>query len=126
MSRTSPTNAIAELYGLITTPSLPTGVTAAYPFEPAPGQGAKPVMITVAFVGMTAIDYLLALRIYVTSDVDAQTAQDTLASLVMTVDGRMTSGFGPSNWDVDWDPELAAFVATNIFQVGREDDTAFR
>lgn len=126
MARTSPTNAIAELYGLITTPSLPAGVTAAYSFEPAAGQGAKPVMITVFFAGMTAVDYLLALRIYVTSDVDAESAQATLASLVMTIDARMTSGFGPSNWENGFDPELGAFVATNIFQVGREDDAAFR
>lgn len=116
----------AELFALITTPSLPTGVTAAYPFEPPPGQGVKPVMVTVATAGMTAVDYLLALRIYVSTDADAETAQNTLDDLIMTIDGRMTSGFGPSNWDVAYDAELAAFVAVNVFLVGREDSVAFR
>lgn len=126
MARNSIANAKAELFALITSPSLPTGVTAAFPFEPPPGQGTKPVMVTVATVGMTAVDYLLALRIYVSADVDAETAQDTLDDLILIVDGRMTSGFGPSNWEVEYDPALGAFVATNIFLVGREDDVAFR
>lgn len=126
MSRNSIANAKAELYALITTPALPTGVTAAYPFEPLPGQGAKPVMVTVATAGMTAVDYLLALRVYVSADADAEWAQATLDTLILTLDGRMTSGFGPSNWEVDWDPELGAFVAVNTFLVGREDDVAWR
>ena len=126
MARNSLAAAKAELYSLITTGGLPANVTAAYDYEPAPGQAQKPVAVTVSTAGMTAVDYLLALRIYVTAEPDAEKAQDDLDLLIMALDARMTSGFGPSNWEVDYDPELTAFVATNIFQVGREDDTAWR
>jgi hypothetical protein len=126
MARTSIAASKAELYGLITTGGLPTGLTAAYDHEPLPGDAQKPAALTISTAGMTAVDYLIALRIYVSAEPDAEKAQDDLDSLIMAVDGRMTSGFGPSNWDVAYDPDLTAFVATNIFQVGREDDIAFR
>ena len=126
MARTSLAASKAELYALITTGGLPSGVSAAYDHEPLAGQMQKPVAVTVSTAGMTAVDYLIALRIYVTAEPDAEKAQDDLDALIMTVDGRMTSGFGPSNWEVNYDGELNAFVATNVFQVGREDDVAWR
>lgn len=126
MARTSLAASKAELLALITTGGLPSGVTAAYDHEPTAGGMQKPVTVTISTAGMTAVDYLIALRIYVTAEPDAEKAQDDLDLLIMLVDGRMTSGFGPSNWDVAYDAELNSFVATNIFQVGREDDVAFR
>lgn len=126
MARTSLAASKAELYGLITTGGLPTNVTAAYNYEPLAGQMQKPVALTISTAGMTAVDYLIALRIYVTAESDAQKAQDDLDATIMAVDARMTSGFGPSNWDVTYDAELNAFVALNVFNVGREDDTAWR
>jgi hypothetical protein len=126
MARTSLAASKAELHSLITTGGLPSGLTIAYDHEPRVGHLQKPTAVTISTAGMTAVDYLIALRIYVTAEPDAEKAQDDLDSLIMLVDGRMTSGFGPSNWDVVYDAELDAFVATNIFQVGREDDIAFR
>ena len=126
MARTSLAASKAELYSLITSGGLPTGVTAAYDHEPLSGHLQKPVAITISTAGMNAVDYQIALRIYVTAEPDAEKAHDDLDTLIMTVDGRMTSGFGPSNWDVTYDSELNAFVATNVFDVGREDDTAWR
>lgn len=79
-------------------------------------------MVTIATAGMTPVFYLIALRIYVTTDVDAQWAQDTMDSLIQTIDARMDARFGPSQWETEFVPELAAFVATNVFEVGREDD----
>jgi hypothetical protein len=126
VSRTSVANAKAELYSLITSPAL-SGVTATYPFEPIPGQGAKPVMVTVATTGMTPTDYLLTVRIYATAEVDAKSAQDTLDTLVQTIDARIgsTGRYGPSRWEVEFVPELAAFVASNALEIGREDQAAF-
>lgn len=126
MARTSLAASKAELYSLITTGGLPSGVTAAYDYEPLSGQMQKPVAVTISTAGMTAVDYLIALRIYVTAEQDAEKAQDDLDTLILAVDGRMTSGFGPSNWDVAYDAELNAFVAVNVFQVGREDSVAWR
>jgi hypothetical protein len=122
VSRTSIANAKAELHNLINSPAL-TGVTATYSYEPIPGQGVKPVMVTVATTGMTPTFYLLTVRIYATADVDAKAAQDTIDALIQTIDARIgsTGRFGPSNWDVDLVPELAAFVATTTLEVGRED-----
>jgi hypothetical protein len=126
VARTSLAASKAELHSLITTGGLPSGLTAAYDHEPLPGHLQKPTALTISTAGMTAVDYLIALRIYVTAEPDAEKAQDDLDALIMAVDGRMTSGFGPSNWDVNYDVELNAFVATNIFLVGREDNAAFR
>lgn len=126
MARTGLAASKAELYSLITTGGLPSGVTAAYDHEPLPGHLQKPVALTISTAGMTAVDYLIALRIYVTAEPDAEKAQDDLDSVITATDARMTSGWGPSNWDVAYDDQLNAFVATNVFQVGREDDVAFR
>lgn len=126
MARNSLAASKAELYSLITTGGLPAGVTAAYDHEPLPGHLQKPIALTISTAGMTAVDYLISLRIYVTAEPDAEKAQDDLDATIMAVDARMTSGFGPSNWEVIYDPDLNAFVALNTFNVGREDDTAWR
>lgn len=126
MARTSPEASVAELYSLITTGGLPSGLVAAYDYEPLPGQMQKPTALTIAYAGMTPVDYLIVLRIYVTAEPDAQKAHAQTMALVMAVDGRMTSGFGPSNWEAVLDPELRSWVATNVFEVGREDSVAWR
>lgn len=126
MARTSLAASKTELLSLITTGGLPSGLTVTYNYEPFPGGAQKPAALTISTAGMTPVDYLLALRIYVTAEPDAEKAQNDLDALIMLVDARMTSGFGPSNWEVVYDPDLVAFVATNIFQVGREDDSAWR
>lgn len=124
MARDSIANAKAELHSLLTTPSAPAGVIV-YSYEPLPGHVQKPVAATVFTAGMTAVDYLVGIRLYVTAEVDAQRAQDTMDALIMEIDGRMTSGFGPSNWDVVYRDDLGGFVAENVFAVGREDDVAW-
>lgn len=124
MARTSIVNAKAELYGLLTTPSVPTGVVV-YNHEPLPGHVQKPVAATVFTAGMTSVDYLIGIRIYVTAEADAKTAQDTLDALILEIDGRMTSGWGPSGWEVTYQPDLVAFVAENVFACGREDSVAW-
>lgn len=125
MARTSLAAAKAELHALITTGGLPAGVTVSYAHEPAPGHMQKPAAVTIFTAGMNPFFYLIALRIYVSTDADATKAQDDLDTLIMLVDSRMTSGFGPSNWDVEWNSDLGALVATNMFEVGREDTAAY-
>lgn len=121
MARTSLGAAKAELFALVTTPSLPSGLTMAYDHEPLAGNVQKPNALTISTAGMSPTDYLIALRLYVSAEPDAETANDDLDSLIMAVDGRMTGGFGPSEWEVAYEPELVAFVATNVLRVGRED-----
>jgi hypothetical protein len=126
MARTSLSAAKAELLALITTGGLPSPLVAAYDHEPLPGHVQKPAALTLSTAGRTPVDNLIALRIYVSAEVDAKKAQEDLDSLIEAVDARMTSGFGPSNWDVVLEPELTAFVATCVFDVGREDAAAWR
>lgn len=126
MARTSLAASRAELYALLTTGGLPAGVTVAYDHEPAPGHVQKPGAVTIFTAGMTPTDYLITLRIYMPTDTDAEKAQEDLDAAVMAVDARMTSGFGPSNWTVEWMEELSALIASNTFEVGREDDAAWR
>lgn len=121
MSRNSIAAAKAELFGLLSGANLPTGVAAAYDYEPLPGQMAKPVAITVFTVGMTSDFYVYELRIYQTAEIDARVAQNNLDDLVMLVDSKITSGFGPSDWRIGLDTEIAAFVAVNTLMAGRED-----
>jgi hypothetical protein len=126
VARTSLAASKQELYALLTTGGLPSGVTVAYDYEPAPGDVQKPGVVTIFTGGMTPTDYLLVLRIYMPTGASVKKAQEDLDTLIMTVDARMTSGFGPSNWTVEWLVELDALVASNTFEVGREDDAAWR
>jgi hypothetical protein len=111
----------AELYALLSGANLPAGVVAAYDHEPLPGQMAKPVALTVSTAGMDPDFYLLAVRIYQTAEVDAQTAQANLDTLILVVEHKLTDGFGMAPWSVAYHPELDALVATCVLPVGRED-----
>ncbi|MCA1572417.1 MAG: hypothetical protein LC798_19375 [Chloroflexi bacterium] len=125
MARNSIAAAKQELHGLLTSGGLPAGLAAVYDHEPLAGHIQKPAAATVFTAGMTAVDYLIGIRIYISAEADAAKAQADLDTLIMTVDGRMTSGFGPSNWTVTYQADLSAFVAENLFEVGREDQTAW-
>lgn len=82
-----------------------------------------PFSVTIATAGMTPDDWVFAVRIYASTErLDAKTAQDQLDLLLPAVDAKVGSngGFGPSDWEVTFDPDLDALVATNILNVGRE------
>jgi len=121
MARNSLAASKAELYGLLSGANLPAGVTAAYDYEPLPGQMAKPVAITVSTAGMSPDFYLLAVRCYQTAEVDAQAAQSNLDILILAVEHKLTAGFGMAPWSVEYVAELDALVATCVLPVGRED-----
>jgi len=123
MARNSIAAAKAELFALLSTAGVPlvAGVTAVYDHEPFAGQGQKPVCITISTAGMSPDFYLIALRIYQTCDVDVAQAQANLDGLILTVDAMMSSGFGPSEWAVEYRDDITALVATQVFQVGRQD-----
>lgn len=121
MARNSLAASKAELYALVSGANLPAGVAAAYDYEPLGGQMAKPVALTISTAGMDPNFYLLAVRIYQTAEVNAQAAQANLDTLVLDVEGKLTSGFGESSWTVDYHADLDALVATCVLPVGRED-----
>lgn len=121
MARTSIAASKAELYGLLSGANLPSGVVAAYSYEPLPGQLAKPTALTISTAGMDPNFYLLAVRLYQSAEGDAQAAQATLDTLILTVEHKLTSGFGEATWTVEYAADLDALVATCVLPVGRED-----
>lgn len=122
MARTSIAAAKAELYGLLSGANLPSPVVAAYDYEPLSGQMAKPTALTISTAGMDPDFYLLAVRLYQSTDVDVQAAQATLDTLILTVENKLTSGFGVASWAVEYAADLDALVATCVLPVGREDN----
>jgi hypothetical protein len=72
---------------------------------------------------MTPTFYRFAVRLYVTIEMGAEKAQSLLDTLIMRVDAQLdtSDGFGPSDWDVEYNEFLAAFIATNLLETGRED-----
>lgn len=124
MARTTLAEAKAELIGLLAVAGNPTvaGVTTVFDHLPLGGGLVAPVSVCVYTAGITAEHWRLAVAVYVTATVDAKAAQDRLDAVVVGIDGKMTSGFGPSNWDYEYPtPEAPYLVATNVFEVGRED-----
>lgn len=134
MSRSTVAAAKAELYALLWTANTATatfsvaGVDAAqihvYDHEPRGGEMVAPVSVTISTAGFTPDFWVLAVRIYTTTQkYDAKKAQDVLDLLIPAVDAKVGSngGFGPSDWTIEWDDGLEAFMATNLLQVGRQD-----
>lgn len=129
MSRTTLAATKAELYGLLWSANAPTfsasGVDAAsvHVYDHEPKAMSHPFSVTIATAGMTPTDWVIAVRIYAdTARADAKTAQDQLDLLVPAVDAKIGSngGFGPSAWEIVWDPDLDALVATNLLNIGRD------
>lgn len=124
MSRETITAAIAELYATIAPAGVAAvpGVTAVYPFEPAPGQMAKPTSVTIDDGGLNTHAYVIVIRVYQTTDVDAQQAAENHRAVYQALDVMLTTRWGPVEWIKDNDHALGALVATCRLDVAREDD----
>lgn len=123
MSRATTAAAKAELFALLAPAGVPAvdGITVAYPFEPARGQMQKPVALTVATSGLSATAYVFAVRVYITTEVDAQQAQDNLDVIVQAVDVLLEPYWAPGDWSIGPTEDSDAFVAECQVAVGRED-----
>jgi hypothetical protein len=123
MSRETITAAIAELYATIAPGdvSAVAGVTKVYPFEPAPGQMAKPVAVTIDDGGLTDLHYHLIIRVYQSTDIDASQAATGHRAVYQALDVLLTSYWGPVEWVKEHDAEIGALIATCRLEVGRED-----
>lgn len=125
MARTSLTAAKKELVGLLVDPtgrSYVNGVVATYGHEPRAGDRAKPVAVTVSTGGLDPDFYLFTVRVYVDVDeMDVADAQTLLDTLMPALDNLLTSGYGPSDWRVEYRDDLTAFIGTSLLRAGRED-----
>lgn len=125
MARTSITATKTEIAALLAPAGVPatSGVTAVYAYEPAGGQMQGPTTISVFTAGMTPTEWMVAVRIYQTVDIDAADAQATMDTILPATDRLLgsTGRYGPSQWEVEMDPVIGKLVATCVLQVGRED-----
>lgn len=130
MSRASFQGALAEVFALLAsdangTPEAPlvtAGVAKVYDAEPGAAGWVKPCSVTVAPSGITPTDWTVEVRVYV-DDQYAARAQDLLVDATVAVDALLKTGeaFGPSQWDMGWQPPLECWLARCTLQVGRED-----
>lgn len=116
MARTSLAGARADVATALNSVS---GVTTAYDHEPVAHD--KPVALTVSSAGIAPTDYLIAVRIYVTTEIPVEDAQDKMDSVLEAADNALPSWAGPSQWSIEWDQEQGQLVATCVLEIGRED-----
>jgi hypothetical protein len=130
MGAISVADARSDLYGLLcsnTTTGAPaasmTAVTRVYQYEPMPGDIAKPVSITLLLRGVDPDFYLFDIRLYA-SDGTQPITQARVDLALQQIDQQLasTAQFGPSNWQLDWLEEIAAWMAVAQLQVPREDN----
>lgn len=129
MARNSLSTALAELYALLGTASAPNatlltaGVVAVYDHEPKPGDGLANCFVTVTPIGggMTPEYWVLMTRVYSTWVEGASGAMTRLLTAIDAVDGLMTDGFGPSEWQIEALNDIGAYVAQNRLMVPRND-----
>lgn len=74
--------------------------------------------VTVSSVGVTATEWTLAVRVYVTG-MQPSDAQNLLDDTVLLVDGLLTAP--RADWTFEFDEGRTVFVATTVIQVPRED-----
>ena len=99
--------------------SLVNLVTVVYDHEPGPSMAQKPVSVTVCPGGISPTEWIVVVRVYVSSDAPHRQQQDQIAAVTTAVDDLMVDG--PSEWRIDYADALQCWVAACPLQVGRED-----
>lgn len=127
MSRTTFQNTLTELFALLAdTNGVPVatlasaGVVKVYPHEPGATGVVKPCSVTLSPSMIDTLDWQITIRVYV-ADTTPAAAQDLCIDVPVTIDGLLTAGFGPSRWEIGWQPEIGCWLATSVLAVGRED-----
>lgn len=120
-----------DVYALLATDAAPigtpetaltaVGIKKIFDHEPKAGDSYKGLVVTVAPMGMDANDYMVAVRVYSSVQVDARQSQRALVTALQVVDTLLDDSYGPSEWEVSFDSDVSAFVATIILSRGRED-----
>lgn len=76
------------------------------------------ITLTVATAGVTSDAWRIALRVYVPGKLPPRPAQERLDSVLDTALDHLPR-YGPDEWQVSWDPDLAAFIAECVLEVPR-------
>lgn len=121
---------MAEVFGLLAadangTPEdalVTAGCSKVYDVEPGAPGWVKPCSVTIAPAGIDPTDWLVAVRVYVDDQYPGR-SQDLLIDVTVAVDAILGDGegYGPSRWDMGWQPELGCWIASTTLLVGRED-----
>jgi hypothetical protein len=98
-------------------------VTKVFDHEPHPKETAQPGWVTIFATGVTPDDWLFAIRIYQTIDVDQHEAQTNIGVVIDAIDAALASAtnVGPSQWTIGFTDNLDAVVAQSDVEIGRED-----
>jgi hypothetical protein len=128
MAPTSLTLAKSDLYSRLCADtsigsphSTLTAFTRIYNHEPMPGDIAKPISLTILTGQLDPDWFTFSVRIYAADGTQAIT-QTNLDAAIDQFEARMNAEFGPSNWDIQWIEEIAAWVAVSEVKVGRQDN----
>lgn len=76
------------------------------------------ISLTVATEGVTAEQWRIALRVYVPGKLPAAASQERLDSVLDAALWHI-GGYGPDEWRVAWNDDLAAFVAECVLEIPR-------
>lgn len=81
----------------------------------------RPVGITIFSTGWTPTDWTFEVRVYAAADESMEAPQLALDDILPVVWDLLPGQAGPSTWNIDFVPDLAALVAFAEVLVGRED-----
>lgn len=116
--------ATATLHTMITTSTDPViaGVEGKYDYEPDAGEMLGGVSITIQAIGSDDDYDFLALRIYAQVSIGAKEVQAQLNATHDALENLLEAQdvFERSPWEVEYAPDLRAFVARSILQAARE------
>jgi hypothetical protein len=123
MGRDTKAGAKQEVYDLLAPAGVPAvaGIAYAYRCDPGPGRTGYPTALMVFSAGSRASMWLVAVRVAVSAEVDAEAAQNALDGLAHETDMLLTPHLGPGDWDDEYDDTLEAWTNTAVYGVPRED-----
>ena len=118
MTAQTPKAARAELAARVTAAALP-GVNVVLDHEPT--AVVHGVAVTFSTAGIDPTEWLISARVYVSTAMGAEAAQDALDDTVLAVDPLLYE-VPRTRWEFDGpDEDLEAYVATMVLSYPRED-----
>lgn len=92
-----------------------------YRGEPAPGQMAGPVAITITTSAIRATEFEFAVRCYAQLSTGAIEQQDRLDALVYALEMFLGDTYPRNDWSYQYDPNLDALISETVVEYPRDD-----
>lgn len=120
---------IADLYAhLATDPSQRsstpvaalTKVTQVFNHEPRPEDAPKPIVVTLAPLGMDATEFQIAIRVYSSVETDPLAAIADLGTTCDQIISILPPEVGPERWTITYDNAIDCHIAEQQLDVPRD------